>query len=73
MTESIGTAGVAGIIDPQCGSFSSLTTAMNFFFSGRGDYQFNSPKGIVSDGRLLFVSDTGNNRVSVFVADATTG
>src|SRR5512133_804120 len=37
--------------------------------AGSDPRQFNNPRSIAAAGRLLFVADTGNRRVQVFVLD----
>ncbi|KPQ00313.1 MAG: NHL repeat domain lipoprotein [Bacteroidetes bacterium HLUCCA01] len=47
---------------------SSLTKAVNVSFGGTGSgpRQFNNPNGVAYFGRVVYVADTGNNRISRF-------
>ena len=47
-------------------------TLGQFGSKGSGEGQFNTPRGICSDGRgQLLVADNGNNRVQIFTVDGT--
>ncbi len=43
-----------------------VSTDLAFWRSGNGKIGVDSPMGVATDGRKLFVSDTGNNRILVW-------
>ncbi|MBI4177345.1 MAG: hypothetical protein HY516_03165 [Candidatus Aenigmarchaeota archaeon] len=43
-----------------------VSTDLEFWRSGSGKTGLDSPMGVATDGRKLFVSDTGNNRILVW-------
>ena len=59
---SLGIEGVA----PPPGSRSTKPVIVSFGGSGDGAFQFNSPEGVAYFERIVYVADTGNNRLSRF-------
>ena len=58
-------AGIEGVAPPP-GSSSTKPVVVSFGGSGDGAMQFNGPKGLAYFNRILYVADTGNNRISRF-------
>ncbi|PIQ62536.1 MAG: hypothetical protein COV99_06185 [Bacteroidetes bacterium CG12_big_fil_rev_8_21_14_0_65_60_17] len=57
--------GVEGVSPPP-GSSSTLPVNVSFGGSGDGSGQFNNPLGVAYFKRIVYVADTGNNRISRF-------
>ena len=58
-------AGVEGVAPPP-GSTSRVPVIVSFGGNGNGALQFNNPQGVAYFDRILYVADTGNNRISRF-------
>lgn len=58
-------AGVEGVAPPP-GSRSAKPVVVSFGGSGDGAAQFNRPLGVAYFDRIVYVADTGNNRISRF-------
>lgn len=58
-------AGVEGVAPPP-GSSSSKPVIVSFGSLGDGALQFNNPQGVAYFERIVYVADTGNNRISRF-------
>ena len=57
--------GIEGVAPPP-GSSSSVPVVVSFGGSGNGALQFDAPQGVAYFDRILYVADTGNNRISRF-------
>ena len=57
--------GVEGVAPPP-GSSSTIPVIVSFGGSGDGALQFESPQGVAYFDRIVYVADTGNNRISRF-------
>jgi len=57
--------GIEGVAPPP-GSRSALPVPVSFGGSGDGALQFNNPQGVAYFDRIVYVADTGNNRISRF-------
>lgn len=57
--------GIEGVAPPP-GSTSSLPVNVSFGEEGNGATQFSSPQGVAYFGRIVYVADTGNGRISRF-------
>ncbi|NND71704.1 MAG: hypothetical protein HKN43_08995 [Rhodothermales bacterium] len=57
--------GVEGVA-PPAGSTSRTPVVVSFGGSGDGSTQFSSPGGVAYSNRIVYVADTGNNRISRF-------
>ncbi len=57
--------GVEGV-SPPAGSSSTQPVNVSFGGSGDGSGQFNGPLGVAYFERIVYVADTGNNRISRF-------
>ncbi len=55
--------GVEGVAPPP-GSRSTLPVKVSFGGTGDGALQFNNPQGVAYFDRIVYVADTGNNRIS---------
>ena len=58
-------AGIEGVAPPP-GAESSLPVRVSFGGSGGGPLQFSDPQGVAYYNRIVYVADTGNNRISRF-------
>lgn len=58
-------AGVEGVAPPP-GSSSTKPVVVSFGSLGDGALQFNNPQGVAYFERIVYVADTGNNRISRF-------
>lgn len=58
-------AGVEGVAAPP-GSQSTLPVPVSFGGSGDGALNFSNPNGVAYFDRVVYVADTGNNRISRF-------
>ena len=58
----------AGVVDNALYKFSPTGTLLwkRIYARGSGQGQLNQPYGVAVRGNLLYVSDMGNNRISVF-------
>ena len=59
------TGGVEGVA-PPAGARSTKPVVVSFGGTGSGSRQFNSPEGVAYGDRIVYVADTGNNRISRF-------
>jgi hypothetical protein len=57
--------GVEGVAPPP-GSSSTLPVPVSFGGTGDGALQFRNPQGVAYFRRIVYVADTGNNRISRF-------
>ena len=57
--------GVEGVAPPP-GSSSTLPVKVSFGGTGDGALQFRNPQGVAYFDRIVYVADTGNNRISRF-------
>ena len=57
--------GVEGVAPPP-GARSSKPVVVSFGGSGSGALQFDGPQGVAYGDRIVYVADTGNNRISRF-------
>ena len=57
--------GVEGVAPPP-GSSSTIPVVVSFGGAGNGALQFENPQGIAYFDRIVYVADTGNNRISRF-------
>jgi hypothetical protein len=57
--------GVEGVAAPP-GASTTLPIPVSFGGTGDGALQFNNPQGVAYFDRIVYVADTGNNRVSRF-------
>jgi hypothetical protein len=57
--------GVEGVA-PPAGARSTKPVVVSFGGTGSGSRQFNSPEGVAYGDRIVYVADTGNNRISRF-------
>lgn len=57
--------GVEGVRPPP-GSSSTLPVVVSFGGTGDGAMQFRNPQGVAYFQRIVYVADTGNNRISRF-------
>lgn len=57
--------GIEGVAPPP-GARSSKPVIVSFGGNGDGSRQFRSPQGVGYYGRIVYVADTGNNRLSRF-------
>ena len=55
--------GVEGVAPPP-GSNSTIPVNVSFGGTGDGALQFNNPQGVSYFNRIVYVADTGNNRIS---------
>ncbi len=58
-------AGIEGVTPPT-GSNSLIPVVVSFGGSGDGARQFNRPEGVAYFQRVVYVADTGNNRIARF-------
>ncbi len=58
-------SGVEGVAPPP-GARSSKPVIVSFGGTGSGARQFDSPEGVAYGDRIVYVADTGNNRISRF-------
>ncbi|OZC04321.1 hypothetical protein [Rubricoccus marinus] len=58
-------AGIEGVAPPP-GADSSLPVRVSFGGTGSGPLQFSNPQGVAYYNRIVYVADTGNNRISRF-------
>ena len=58
-------AGIEGVAPPP-GADSSLPVRVSFGGTGGGPLQFSNPQGVAYYDRIVYVADTGNNRISRF-------
>ena len=58
-------AGIEGVAPPP-GADSSLPVRVSFGGSGSGPVEFSGPQGVAYYERIVYVADTGNNRISRF-------
>ena len=58
-------AGVEGVAPPP-GSGSTRPVRVSFGGTGAGPLQFSAPQGVAYYRRIVYVADTGNNRISRF-------
>ncbi len=58
-------SGVEGVAPPP-GSTSSTPVVVSFGGEGTGALQFRNPQGVAYFDRVVYVADTGNNRISRF-------
>ena len=58
-------AGVEGVAPPP-GSSTTVPVIVSFGGSGNGALQFSDPQGVAYFDRIVYVADTGNNRISRF-------
>lgn len=58
-------AGVEGVAPPP-GAASTKPVVVSFGGRGDGSRQFNNPQGVAYDRRIVYVADTGNNRIARF-------
>ncbi|MDX1741849.1 MAG: hypothetical protein R3178_11170, partial [Rhodothermales bacterium] len=58
-------SGVEGVAPPP-GARSTRPVVVSFGGTGSGSRQFNSPLGVAYGDRIVYVADTGNNRISRF-------
>lgn len=58
-------AGVEGVAPPP-GVASTKPVIVSFGGRGSGARQFNRPQGVAYDRRVVYVADTGNNRIARF-------
>ena len=58
-------SGVEGVAPPP-GSQSTLPVPVSFGGTGDGAQNFNNPNGVAYFDRIVYVADTGNNRISRF-------
>lgn len=58
-------AGIEGVAPPP-GAESSLPVRVSFGGTGSGPLQFSNPQGVAYYQRIVYVADTGNNRISRF-------
>ncbi|MEM6326928.1 MAG: hypothetical protein AAF791_07400, partial [Bacteroidota bacterium] len=56
-------AGIEGVAPPP-GADSSLPVRVSFGGTGSGPLQFLDPQGVAYYDRIVYVADTGNNRIS---------
>ena len=56
-------AGVEGVAPPP-GAESSRPVRVSFGGTGAGPLQFSNPQGVAYYQRIVYVADTGNNRIS---------
>ena len=57
--------GVEGVAAPP-GASSTKPVKVSFGGTGDGALQFNNPQGVAYFQRIVYVADTGNNRISRF-------
>ena len=57
--------GIEGVAPPP-GSRSSIPAIVSFGGTGDGAREFNSPQGVAYANQIVYVADTGNNRISRF-------
>jgi hypothetical protein len=57
--------GIEGVSAPA-GSQSTIPVRVSFGGTGDGSKQFNSPQGVAYANQIVYVADTGNNRISRF-------
>ncbi len=57
--------GIEGVAPPP-GARSSKPVVVSFGGTGDGATQFNDPEGVAYGNRIVYVADTGNNRISRF-------
>ena len=57
--------GIEGVAPPP-GSDSSIPVVVSFGGTGDGALQFDNPQGVAYFDRIVYVADTGNNRISRF-------
>ncbi len=57
--------GIEGVA-PPAGAGSTLPVKVSFGGSGGGPLQFSNPQGVAYYERIVYVADTGNNRISRF-------
>ncbi len=57
--------GVEGVAPPP-GASATTPVVVSFGGSGDGALQFNNPQGVAYFRRIVYVADTGNNRISRF-------
>ncbi len=58
-------AGVEGVAPPP-GSSSQIPVIVSFGGTGDGAREFNDPSGVAYGNQIVYVADTGNNRISRF-------
>jgi NHL repeat len=58
-------AGIEGVAPPP-GSTSTIPVVVSFGGTGDGALQFRDPNGVAYFDRVVYVADTGNNRISRF-------
>ena len=58
-------SGIEGVAPPP-GSSSTKPVVVSFGGRGDGSMQFNEPRGVGYFGRVVYVADSGNNRISRF-------
>ena len=58
-------AGIEGVAPPP-GADSPLPVRVSFGGTGSGPLQFSNPQGVAYYQRIVYVADTGNNRISRF-------
>lgn len=56
-------AGIEGVAPPP-GSGQSIPVVVSFGGTGDGPLQFNNPQGVAYFDRIVYVADTGNNRIA---------
>ncbi len=57
--------GIEGVSAPP-GAQSTVPVVVSFGGTGDGSKQFNSPQGVAYANQIVYVADTGNNRISRF-------
>ncbi|MCB0719542.1 MAG: hypothetical protein KDD65_13930 [Bacteroidetes bacterium] len=57
--------GIEGVAPPP-GANSTIPVVVSFGGTGDGSNQFNNPQGVAYSNQIVYVADTGNNRISRF-------